>query len=44
MWTKSIIELLDKLRDTLPDEGMLGEVHYWRDLSLILDGISSEVK
>jgi len=44
MWTKTIEELLDKLRDTIPATGMIGEVHYWRDLSLILDGITSEVK
>lgn len=23
---------------------MIGEVHYWRDMSRILDGINSEVK
>ena len=40
MWTKSIIELLKKLADTIPGEGMIGEIHYWRDLSRILDGIS----
>lgn len=43
-WTKIIIELLQKLKDTIPGDGMLGEVHYWRDLSRILDGISNEVK
>jgi len=44
MWTRAVLELLDKLRDTVPALGMLGEVHYWRDLSRILDGISSELK
>ena len=44
MWTKAVIELLDKLRDTVPAPGMLGEVHYWRDLCRVLDGISSELK
>ena len=44
MWTRNINDLLNKLRDTVPSEGMLGEVHYWRDLSRVLDGISSEVK
>ena len=44
MWTKAVIELLDKLRDTVPANGMLGEVHYWRDLCRVLDGISSELK
>jgi len=43
-WTKTIIELLQKLKDTIPAEGMLGEVHYWRDLCRILDGLSQEVK
>jgi len=23
---------------------MIGEIHYWRDLSIILDGISEELK
>ena len=44
LWTKTILELLDRLKDTIPADGMLGEVHYWRDLSRILDGISQEVK
>ena len=44
MWTKSIIQLLERLRDTIPEEGMLGEVYYWRDLSRILDAISNELK
>ena len=39
MWTRAIDELLGKLRDTVPAEGMIGEVHYWRDLNLVLDGI-----
>lgn len=44
MWTRAIDELLGKLRDTVPAEGMIGEVHYWRDLNLVLDGILQEVK
>jgi len=44
MWSRTIEELLNRLRDTIPGEGMLGEVHYWRDLSRILDGISSELE
>ena len=44
MWTKTIIQLLDRLKDTIPGEGMLGEVHYWRDLSRVLDGIQGELK
>ena len=44
MWTRSIGELLKKLRDTVPKEGMLGEVHYWRDLARVLEAISQELK
>lgn len=44
MWKKSIEQLLDRLKDTVPAEGMIGEVHYWRDLSRILDGIQAELK
>lgn len=44
MWKKSIEQLLDRLKDTIPAEGMIGEVHYWRDLSRILDGIQGELK
>jgi hypothetical protein len=44
MWTRTVEELLQRMKDTIPGEGMIGEVHYWRDLSKILDGISSELK
>jgi hypothetical protein len=44
MWTQTIRELLNRLADTVPGEGMLGEVHYWRDISRVLDAISTEVK
>ena len=44
MWTKTIDELLIKLGDTIPKEGMMGEVHYWRDLSIVLDGCHQELK
>ena len=44
MWKKSIEQLLDRLKDTVPADGMIGEVHYWRDLSRILDGIQGELK
>jgi len=44
MWSKSIDELLDKLKDTIPGDGMIGEVHYWRDLCRVLDAISAELK
>jgi hypothetical protein len=44
LWTKNIVGLLDRLRDTIPGDGMIGEVHYWRDLSRILEAINNEVK
>ena len=44
MWTKNIEALLDRLKETIPGEGMIGEIHYWRDMSHILDGINTEVK
>lgn len=44
LWTKNIAVLLDKLRDTIPSEGMIGEIHYWRDLARILEAINTEVK
>jgi hypothetical protein len=39
-----VISLLDRLRDTVPGEGMIGEVNYWRDLSRILEAINNEIK
>jgi hypothetical protein len=44
LWTKNIEALLDRLKETIPGEGMIGEIHYWRDMSHILDGINTEVK
>ena len=44
MWAKAIEELLQRLKDTIPGEGMLGEVHYWRDISRVLDAINEELK
>jgi hypothetical protein len=32
------------LKDTIPGEGMIGEIHYWRDLSRILEAANNEVK
>jgi hypothetical protein len=32
------------LRDTIPGDGMIGEIHYWRDLARILEAINNEVK
>lgn len=44
LWSKNISGLLDKLKETIPGEGMIGEVHYWRDMSRILDSINEEIK
>jgi hypothetical protein len=45
LWTRSIIELLDKLKDTVPEsQGMLAEINYWRDISRVLDAINNELK
>ena len=44
MWTRSICELLQKLKNTVPAEGMLAEVHYWRDMARILGAIAAELK
>lgn len=44
MWTRTVEELLERMKDTIPADGMIGEVHYWRDLSKVLDGISAELK
>ena len=44
LWSKNITHLLERLRDTVPGEGMIGEVHYWRDLARILDAANEEVK
>jgi hypothetical protein len=44
LWTNNISALLDKLRDTVPGEEMIGEVHYWRDMNRILDLVAAEVK
>ena len=44
MWTRSIRELLNNVRDMVPKEGILGEVHYWRDLARVLDAICKELK
>jgi hypothetical protein len=44
LWQKNISQLLDRLRDTIPGDGMIGEIHYWRDLSRILEAATTEVK
>ena len=44
LWTRSIEELLLKLKDTQPGDGMIGEVHYWRDLTRVLEAIMEELR
>jgi hypothetical protein len=44
LWTRSIEELLSKLKDTQPGEGMIGEVWYWRDLSRVLEAVTEELR
>lgn len=44
LWQKNVSQLLDRLKDTIPGEGMIGEIHYWRDLARILEAANSEVK
>ncbi len=44
LWQKNISLLLERLRDTIPGDGMIGEIHYWRDLSRILEAVNTEVK
>lgn len=33
-----------KLKDTLPSDGMLGEIHYWRDISRVLEAVTEEIR
>ena len=45
LWTTSITELLEKLKQTSPESsGMLHEVFYWRDMDRVLDALNSELK
>jgi hypothetical protein len=44
LWTRSIEELLLNLKETQPGEGMIGEIHYWRDLSRVLEAIMEELR
>ena len=44
LWSRSLIELLQNLRETLPKDGMIGEIHYWRDLSRLLEAIVLELR
>lgn len=42
IWTGAIKQLLDKLKRTNPEEGMLGEIAYWKDMSRILSALEAE--
>lgn len=44
LWSRNIQELLGKLKETIPGDGMIGEIHYWRDMSRILEAISKEIQ
>lgn len=45
LWTRNIVELLEKLKDTSPEtSGMLAEIYYWRDMNRVLDAIAAELK
>ena len=45
LWTRNIIELLEKLKDTSPEtSGMLAEIYYWRDMNRVLEAIAAELK
>ncbi len=45
LWTRSMVEFLEKLRDTSPDSsGLLAEIFYWRDISRVLDALGTELK
>lgn len=44
LWSRSLEELLCNLRDTNPDQGMLTEINYWRDMARVHDAVSEELK
>jgi hypothetical protein len=44
LWTRSLDELLLKLKDTQPGEGMIGEVYYWRDMARVLEAVTEEIR
>lgn len=44
LWTRSVDELLEKLRDTQPGDGMVGEVYYWRNMSRVLEAVTEELR
>ena len=44
LWTRSLIELMQNLKETIPKDGMIGEVHYWRDMARLLEAIVKELR
>ena len=44
LWTRSLIELMQNLKETVPKEGMIGEIHYWRDMARLLEAIVTELR
>jgi hypothetical protein len=44
LWIRSLQELLVKLKETLPGDGMIGEVYYWRDMSRVLEAVTEELR
>lgn len=45
LWTRSLIELLENIRDTCPESSsIIAEIFYWRDITRVLDAVSQEIK
>lgn len=44
LWSRSIDELLENLRNTNPDSTMLAEIFYWRDMARVHEAISAELR
>ena len=42
-WIKAIQEVLLSLKRTVPRDALIGEVHYWRDLNMILFALNQEL-
>jgi len=44
LWSRSMEELLEKLKEMTPDATMLAEIFYWRDMSRVHEAICTELK
>lgn len=45
LWTHSLRELLQNLKDTSPESGgMQAEIAYWRDITRVMDAVSAELR